>query len=83
MVGGRTYEESCVMNSSSLIDSSGIPLGACFLVLAQEVQIALISSHLFSCVLCTQAKLMKKNSVERVKDSVWMEARIFSFFLQG
>lgn len=48
MVDGRTCEDSYIMNSSSLIDSSGTPLGVCFLVPAQIVQIILISSHLFS-----------------------------------
>lgn len=47
------------MNSSSLIDSSGAPLGVCFLVLDQIVQFILISSCLFSFVLYIQAKLMK------------------------
>lgn len=74
MIGGRTCEESYVINSSSLIDSSGTPLGVCFLVLAQAVQIVLISSCLFSSVLCTQSKLMEKKTVEKVKNSFWMEA---------
>lgn len=65
MVGGSTCEESYIMNSSSLIDSSGTPLGVCFLVLAQAVQIVLISSCLFSCVLCTQSKLMKKKTTNK------------------
>lgn len=47
MVDGRTCEDSYIMNSSSLIDSSGTPLGVYFLVLAQIVQLTLISSCLF------------------------------------
>lgn len=63
MIGGRTCEESYVINSSSLIDSSGTPLGVCFLVLAQAFQIVLISSCLFSSVLCTRSKLMEKKKL--------------------